>query len=184
MTRTESRRLKWMVSGGGILWMVVVGGLMWATLPNDSVMNLGSDQVQTRMSECGGSFRDRYDCKERILIDSGRETFYSLAARFLLVILPPLISTLWLSAYLARQPIFPEKEHPHHHDDDGDWKARARLHTQIQSPGQAAAELHLHNEDIPPHASPRSGHHPIDDIAPVDDWKTQAQNHIRGRKDQ
>ena len=63
---------------------------------------------------------------------------------------------------------------------DGDWKARAQKHTQWQSPEQAAEELHVATDDLPPvhgHAHPS-----LDDIAPVDDWKSRAQHNTRGLK--
>lgn len=181
MTRAERSRLKMLVTGGGILWMLLAGFLMWATLPEGAVETHGSDQMKDRMSLCGGSFRDRYDCKEQIIIESGREAFYTLSLRFLLVIVPPLVGTFWLSSYLARHPV-PLMEEPVRHSSaaDGDWKARAQKHTQWQSPEQAAEELHVATDDLPPvhgHAHPS-----LDDIAPVSDWKSRAQHNTRGLK--
>lgn len=177
MTRAERTRLKWAVSGGSGLWLLLVGWLMLATLPQGAVENHGSDQTKDRMSLCAGSFRERYECKEQIIIESGRETFYVLALRFLLVIVPPLAGTLWLSSYLARQPLVSEE---HHAASSGDWKSRAQMHTETQSPAEAAQELHMSPDDLPHHVvSP--GHHRIDDIAPVQDWKSRAQANIRKR---
>jgi hypothetical protein len=180
MTRAERTRLKWMVSGGSAAWLLLIGLLMIATLPDGAVENHASDQVKGRMSECTGSFQDRYQCKEQIIIESGRETFYTLGGRFLLVILPPLFATFWLSSHLNRHPVLYEEEH--HHVDDGDWKARAQMHTQVQSPQQAAQDLNLDAEDFLPRHHAGKGHHLIDDIAPVDDWKSRAQANIRGVK--
>ncbi|MGE5517610.1 MAG: hypothetical protein ACM31D_17535 [Bacteroidota bacterium] len=177
MTRSERKRLKWMVSGGGMLWMLLVGWLMWVTLPEDAVTTHSSDQLKDRMSLCNGSFRDRYDCKEQLIIESGREAFYILSLRFLLVIVPPMVGTFWLSSYLARHPIALMEEE-HHVASDGDWKARAQRHTEMQSPEEAAEDLHLSADELPSH--PLHSHHRIDDIAPVDDWKARAQLNIRG----
>lgn len=179
MTRAERKRLKFMVTGGGILWILLVGWLMWATLPDDAVATHSSDTLKDKMSLCSGTFRDRYDCKEQLIIESGREAFYILSLRFLLVIVPPLVGTFWLSSYLARHPIPLNEEE--HHSLGGDWKARAQKHTEMQSPTQAAQELHLSPEELPAHPL-HSHHHRIDDIAPVDDWKAKAQSNIRGQK--
>lgn len=178
MTRSERTRLKWAVSGGSVLWMLLIGWLMLATLPDGAVEHHGSDQIKDRMSQCAGSFRDRYDCKEQIIIESGRETFYVLALRFLLVIVPPLVGTFWLSSYLSRQPLQPEE---HHAASSDDWKSRAKMHTEMQSPTEAAQDLHLPPEELPRHAV-TPGHHRIDDIAPVEDWKSRAQANIRKRE--
>jgi hypothetical protein len=184
MTRAKRTRLKWVVSGGSAAWLLVIGWLMMATLPEGAVENHASDQVKGRMSECTGAFRDRYQCKEQIIIESGRETFYTLGGRFLLVILPPLFATFWLSSYLGRHPVLYEEEH--HHVNDGDWKSRAQMHTQMQSPEEAAQELHLDTGELRPRHHPAAtagkGRHLIDDIAPVDDWKSRAQANIRGTK--
>lgn len=179
MTRAERNRLKWTVSGGGVLWMLLVGWLMWATLPEDAVATHSSDTLKDRMSLCSGTFRDRYDCKEQLIIESGRDAFYTLSLRFLLVILPPMAATLWLSSYLARHPI-PLGEEEHHTTSNDDWKARAVKHTETQSPLEAAEELHLSGDELPAH--PLRSHHPIDDIAPVEDWKKRAQANIRSPK--
>lgn len=180
MTRAERNRLKWMVSGGGVVWMLLVGWLMWATLPEGAVATHASDSLKDRMSLCSGSFRDRYDCKEQLIIDSGREAFYILSLRFLLVIVPPMLGTFWLSSYLARHPVPVLGEEEHHTVSNDDWKARALKHTELQSPDEAAEELHLSATELPRHA--HGHHHLIEDIAPVDDWKARAQANVRTPK--
>ena len=176
MTRAERNRLKVGVTAAGILWMVVVGWLMWVTLPEGAVETHTSDPLKDRMSQCTGSFRDRYDCKEQIIIQSGREAFYTLSLRFLLVIVPPMIGTLSLSRYLARHPV-PVIEEPQYRGTSAspqDWKERARLHTQVQTPAEAAQALHLSPGELPEaplHSRPR-----LDDIAPMEDWKERARS--------
>lgn len=181
MTRAERKRLKLAVTGGGMLWIVLVGWIMWATLPEGAVATHSSDSLKDRMSLCGGTFQDRFDCKEQLIIQSGRDAFYMLSLRFLLVILPPMAATFWLSSYLARHPV-PLIEEPHHSHSDDNWKARAQLHTEVQSPAEAAQALHLSGDDLPSHPLRNGSHHLIDEIAPVDDWKSRAQSHVRGNK--
>jgi|AGTN01.2.fsa_nt_gi hypothetical protein len=176
MTRAERTRLKWAVNGGGALWLVLTGWLMIATLPEGTVQNHGSSMVKDRMDNCAGTFSERFDCKQKIIIASGRETFYVTALRFLLVIVPPLVASGWLSSTLRKRPVVDERPRI----DDGDWKARAQLHTQVQTPEQAARALHLHAEDLPHPDQP--AHHAIDDIAPLDDWKARAHRNTRGLK--
>lgn len=175
MTRSERTRLKWGVTGGSVVWMLLVGWLMVWTLPQGAVENHASAAVRDRMSDCSGKFRDRYECKEQIIIESGRETFFVLAGRFLLVILPPLLATGWLSSHLRRNPLTLDENR---HQDAGDWKVRAQMHTEMQSPDQAARDLHLSQGDLPHGYGP--GHRTIDDIAPVDDWKARALANVRG----
>lgn len=170
MTRAERRRLKWLVNGGGLLWLLLMGWLMIATLPEGAIQNHGSSQVRDRMDNCAGSFSERFECKERIIVASGRETFYITALRFLLVIVPPLAASGWLSGFLRRQPLID----PPHHVDDGDWKARAQLHTEIQTPAAAAHALHISDSDLP-----HRNHPGIDDIAPLEDWKARAARKTR-----
>jgi hypothetical protein len=177
MTRAEQNRLRWLVSGGAMLWMVLVGWLMVATLPEGAVENHSSSSLQTRMSDCTGSFRDRYQCKEELIVKSGQLSFYTVATRFLLVMVPPLIASFWLSSYVRRHPIVFEELR---HASSDDWKSRAVMHTTVQSPEEAAEALHVSMDDLPPRHE--KGHHLIDDIAPMDDWKTRAQHNVRGKK--
>ncbi len=178
MTRAERNRLKVRVTAASIVWMLLAGWLMWVTLPEGAVETHASDPLKDRMSLCSGSFRDRYDCKEQLIIQSGRDAFYTLSLRFLLVIVPPMIGTLWLSSYLARHPVsLMEEPPPSTAAAAEDWKARARLHTQMQSPAQAAQALHLSPEDLP--EAPLQGRPRLDDIAPVEDWKSRARSNTR-----
>lgn len=166
MTRAERTALIWSATGASLLWIVLSGWLMVATLPENAVENHGSSTIKDRMSDCTGNFRDRYECKEQIIIKGGRETFAIVLGRFLLVLVPPILASVWLSSYLRRHPA-PLVEI--RRVEDGDWKARAQMHTENQNP----------DEPLPPsHAG--QGHHLMDSIAPMEDWKARANN--RGPK--
>lgn len=174
MTRAERARLKWAVNGGGLVWLLLMGWLMIATLPEDAIQNHGTSQIKDRMDNCAGTFSERFECKERIIVASGRETFYITALRFLLVIVPPLVASGWLSNFLRRQPL---TEAPRSMDD-GDWKARAQMHTEVPLP-EVAHALHMSDGDLPPLAD----HPGIADIAPLEDWKARAtKNTSRGKE--
>lgn len=170
MTRTQRRRLVSMVTAACLAWLAGMGVLMWLTLPESAIEHHNSSAVKDRMAaECQGSFRDRYNCKEAIIVEGGRDSFWILAARFLLVIVPPLVASGGLSSYLRRHPARPER----HVQPDEDWKIRAQVHTQ----------RHRESEDLPPIPHPTgSRHHSIDDIAPLEDWKAKAQGHIAKTK--
>lgn len=154
MTRAQRRRLVGMVTAGCLAWLLGMSVLMWSTLPE--VENHASSTLKDRMAaECQGSFAERYKCKEAIIVESGRESFWTVSARFLLVILPPLFASGWLSTYLRRNPVHPVIRHAHAEDD---WKSRAQAHVQI-------AEDH----EVP--------------APPADDWKSKAQEHVRTRRE-
>lgn len=171
MTTTQRRRLVTLVTVMCLAWLAGMSVLMWMTLPDSSIEHHNSSAIKDRMAaECQGSFRDRYECKEAIIVESGRETFWILSARFLLVILPPLLASGWLSSYLRRHPVHNERHAP----ADEDWKTRAQLHTR-----RAPSEV---EDDLPSIPYTGGGHHGIDDIAPLDDWKTKAQGHISQAK--
>ena len=140
MTKGGRTRLIWSVRIGSLSWMAVAGYLLFVPFGTE-VAHHNSPEVKDRMaSECLGSFKDRYDCKEAIIVRSGQETFIAMAWRFLLVIVPPLGASFWVPSYLRRHPLQSAEAH---HDGGGDWKSRAQFHTQVQSPQQAAQELGL-----------------------------------------
>lgn len=169
MTRAARTRLVAMVTTACLAWLVGVGALMWLTLPE--VEHHGSTAIKDRMAaECQGSFSERYKCKEAIIVESGREGFWMVSARFLLVIVPPMVFSVLLSGYLRRNPV--QKAERHVSDDN--WKSRAQQHVAARRPD---------DDDLPPLPHLDGKHHPIDDIAPLDDWKTRAQQHTSKRQD-
>lgn len=175
MTKGERTRLVWGIGATSLLWMVLGGFFLFVMFGVEPV-NHSSPEVKDRMAaECFGSFKDRFDCKEAIIVQSGRDTFWAMSWRFLLVIVPPTLSSFWLSSHLRRHPIQQE----HHHVDNGeDWKSRAQFHTQQQSPEQAGQDLRVDGVSPLHPASP----HPIQSIAPVPDWKSRAQSQIAKAK--
>jgi hypothetical protein len=168
MTKAARTRLKAMVTILCLAWLAGAGVLMWATLPE--VEHHGSSAVKDRMAnECQGTFSERYKCKEAIIVESGREGFWMVSARFLLVIVPPMVFSVLLSGYLRRNPV----QIAERHVADDSWKTRAQQHITRQADHQ----------DMPPIGPLDGKHHPIDDIAPLDDWKTRAQQHTTKRRE-
>jgi len=189
MTTAQRLKLQKLGNAACLLWIVLVGWLMWATLPSATLENHDSTNLRDRMaSECSGSYKDRYRCKEDLIIESGQEAFWVLSLRFLLVIVPPLIGSLKLSSYLRRHELDDlhrrnmhnahQTQAPHHHD--ANWKARAHLHATEQSPEEAAQDLHLAEREW------ERSHHPHNaDFRPrteQSDWKSRAQHHVHQSK--
>ncbi|CAA7621958.1 hypothetical protein [Magnetospirillum sp. UT-4] len=178
MTKAQRSTLVSLVTAACLAWMAGIGWLMWTTLPESAVAHHSSSSVKDRMeAECQGTFKQRYQCKEEIIVESGRDTFWNLSSRFLLVIVPPIIATVWLSSFLGRHPV--PLNPGHHQEAGGDWKQRAFKHTQTQSPEEAARDLHLDKTELPGarRGPGKAAHHTLDDIAPVDDWKSKAKAH-------
>jgi hypothetical protein len=175
MTKEKRSFLVWSVTAACMAWMALVGWLMFALLPPGAVEHHGSTAVKDRMAtQCQGSFRDRYECKEAIIVETGRDTFFNLAGRFLAVILPPLLLSAWLSSYLRRNPV---RLNHHRLEEGGDWKSRAQAHTKPAAAHHPASEPAFGGDGHEPDSSPRP--FTLDEIAPVDDWKTRAQNKTR-----
>jgi hypothetical protein len=165
MTKTKRAALVWSVTAGCLLWMALVGWLLFALLPPGAIEHHGSTTVKDRMAtQCQGSFRDRYECKEAIIVETGRDTFWTLASRFLAVVVPPMLLSAWLSSYLRRNPV---RVVIHHGHEGNDWKSRAQMHVAV--PGEG------HHDG--PAQQPKS--FKLDDIAPVEDWKSRAQSKTR-----
>jgi hypothetical protein len=146
-----------------VVCLAWVGWASWdqfSDLSDDDVQNHGSAAVQERMArECEGSFKQRYDCKERIVIRSGQQTFMNMLGRFAVISVPPAL------AWLAFSFLFPKSKVRERHvfEDPDAWKHRAEMHT------------HMDKHDTH-HGAP--GHHRRDPDA--DDWRKAA---LQGQPD-
>lgn len=172
---SENRRIIWLVVLGSLVWIGITGWLLFSTLPNNAIAHIGTDYLKNRMAnECTGTFQERYQCKETLIVESGQDSFWILSTRTLAVLLPPFAAGFWLTAFLKRKkmarPVYVEDPPVH----DGDWKSRAIHHTDIQTPKEAARELHLDDNPISDYEPPRR----IDEIAPIEDWSLKAKQHI------
>jgi hypothetical protein len=78
-----------------------------------------ASEVEARMKTCGGSFQQRYDCKEAIIIAKGHDSFLLWVEKAALVLAPPLLLAFLLTrtgegrphssvhAYMVRRPTIP-----------------------------------------------------------------------------
>ncbi len=135
-TRAQTKRL---LIATGSAWTVLIGALMFLVLPTGDVQTMNSPQVQDRLrDECAGSFQQRYQCKESIIVAVGRDTFANLALRLALVVAGPLAGAVFYHTRCRPDPIhrLPLAEDeagetlpvPHSAVADDEWKRRAQRH--------------------------------------------------------
>ncbi len=99
---------KWVVTGVSLLWVAWAGWDQFGNLSEDDIENHSSSAVQERMRDCSGTFKQRYECKENIVIQSGRSTFNAMLGRMSIVVVPPILLIAGLHMLNRRRP-----------DDDG-----------------------------------------------------------------
>jgi len=73
------------------LWMAWALWSQFLSIPTGEVENHSSLSVKERMSDCAGTFQQRYDCKNNIVIETDRTTFLNMVGRIIIVVLPPLL---------------------------------------------------------------------------------------------
>ncbi|MEO5375044.1 MAG: hypothetical protein H7840_12300 [Alphaproteobacteria bacterium] len=104
-TRTVA---KWAVTSASFLWIAIVGWLQITAMFGTDMQTHSSDQVQQRLSDCSGTFRQRYECKEAIVLGVQRSSAWLVLARLLLIIGPPLGAAVAF-AYLMPKPKLPPR---------------------------------------------------------------------------
>jgi hypothetical protein len=108
--------------GLGLVWIAWAGWDQFADIPDDDMETHSSASVQERLRDCAGTFKQRYDCKEAIVIQVHRETFNNLIGRTAIVVVPPLLAAIGYGIVFRRRR---EEEHhdrpSHHHHTSGHW---------------------------------------------------------------
>jgi len=77
-----------------VLCLLWIGWGVWSqflTLPADEIENHSSLSVKDRMSDCTGTFHQRYECKNAIVIETDRGNFFNIVGRLILIVLPPVL---------------------------------------------------------------------------------------------
>lgn len=83
--------------GKSVLTAVCLGWMAWATwdqfanLPAGTVENHSSEAVKERLRDCSGTFKQRYDCKNQVVIDTDRTSFFNVLGRIAIIVVPPLL---------------------------------------------------------------------------------------------
>ena len=72
-----------------LVWMAWAGWDQFANLPEGTVENHSSAAVQERLRDCAGTFKQRYECKNAIVINTDRNSFFNMLARIAIVVVPP-----------------------------------------------------------------------------------------------
>lgn len=124
MTKAGRRRAKLLLTAACFGWIAVSSYVLFSDLPDDVVRHHKSDVVKEKLRDCEGSFRERYDCKEAIVIETSRKTFWNLTERVLFVTIPAVFAGL-AGAWIIRR--IPEDKPPRP-VEDLDWKIRAQRH--------------------------------------------------------
>ncbi len=114
---------KWMVTVVSLAWMAWAGWDQFGNISENDVENHSSSAVQERMRDCSGTFKQRYECKENIVIQSGRSTFSALLGRLAIVVVPPIILATALHMATRRRSdddgpsddLLKEHHHRRHH---------------------------------------------------------------------
>lgn len=83
--------------GKSVLTVVCLGWMVWATwdqfanLPPGTVENHSSEAVKERLRDCSGTFKQRYECKNQVVIDTDRTSFFNVLGRIAIIVVPPLL---------------------------------------------------------------------------------------------
>jgi hypothetical protein len=143
-----------------VLWMAVVGWVQFKDISQDDTPSQGSTVLQQRMKdECYGNFKQRYQCKDAIVVKSGQEFFFEMTKRMLIVCLGPFAAAFVFSRYCKPDPVhFTVAD-----TTGGDWKQTAQRN--VQTPDD------YDDAPPPPRANAPSGGGSMD-------WKKAAQQRI------
>lgn len=80
-----------MVAMVSLAWMAWAGWDQFANLPEGTVENHSSAAVQERLRDCSGTFKQRYECKNAIVINTDRNSFFNMLGRIAIVVVPPML---------------------------------------------------------------------------------------------
>lgn len=80
-----------MVTTVSLVWMAWAGWNQLVDLPEGTVENHSSDVVKERLRDCSGTFKQRYECKNQVVIDTDRSSFFNMLGRISIVVVPPMI---------------------------------------------------------------------------------------------
>ncbi|TAN56768.1 MAG: hypothetical protein EPN26_03355 [Rhodospirillales bacterium] len=179
--------LKILALAVSLVWIVWAGWQQFAALPEDAVQHHGSEVVKDRMKDCEGSFQQRYQCKEAIVIQSGRDTFNNMVLRLAIVFGPPfLLGILLITALPKARLVLADDVR-----EKGDaWKSRVQpglhQHTSVRVPAQPprpAPAQSASPERMPePESVPAPAPTPAPAPAGGSDWKKKAQQHMSSGK--
>lgn len=107
---TGRSTLKWIAVTASIIWMSLTFYQEFLDADPDQY-GFRSADVETQMKACGGTFQQRYDCKEAIIIAKGHASFLIWTQKTALILLPPIILALLVGRMGRQRPHDPLRSH-------------------------------------------------------------------------
>ena len=154
MDKIDRHKIKKVLMIISLVWLTIGTWVLFINIPADEIQTMHSQGVKDRMrDECTGSFHDRYQCKEDIVLEVTQDTFANMALRTMMLVSLPLLLTIGYNTILRSNPIAP------------------RQHLLVHHVPTAVHEIHApeHHEKAHPPSQP---------VKPVDDWKKRAQQRV------
>ncbi len=130
MRQDRRLRIKRILIVSSIIWMVAVTSVVLLTLPRQATLTMESPQIQRELArDCSGTFKQRFRCKQTIILNTSQRTFSDLALRLLAVVAGPIAAAVYFVRYCRPDPIQPRPATPSA-PDDMSWKkaAEQRIH--------------------------------------------------------
>ncbi len=95
-----------------IRWVAVLASTVWICLTiyqefidvDPTQYGFKSAEVEARLKSCAGSFQQRYDCKEAVIIAKGHESFLIWIEKVALILGPPIIVAALLNRLGRESP--------------------------------------------------------------------------------
>jgi len=156
MQPAARKNAKTILTIAAVVWAVLMGWWQFSSISEDDTPSQDSSALQQRMKdECVGTFKQRYQCKDAIVVKSGQSFFFEMTKRMIIVCIGPFMAAFAFSRLCRPDPV-----HFTVADDEGggDWKKAAQRHVHT---AEAAA--------APPPAPSAGGSM---------DWKKAAQQRI------
>jgi hypothetical protein len=80
-------------------WLAVIASAIWISVTiyqefieiDPTQYGFRSPEVEARMKACGGSFQQRYECKEAVIIAKGHDSFVIWMEKVALILGPPIV---------------------------------------------------------------------------------------------
>lgn len=121
--------LRWTVVVGCFGWMGVVGWAQFRDVPERELLTHSSRQVQERLTSCDGTFKQRYDCKSTIVLQTERQTIWHGVVRLAMVVLPPLAAAAAFIFLVPKPALVRRRFKPLDLDDEDPdvWLERTRM---------------------------------------------------------
>ncbi|MDR3438150.1 hypothetical protein [Telmatospirillum sp.] len=95
--------LRWFAMLACAIWMGATFYLEFLDVDPDQ-FGFRSSDVESQMKSCGGSFQQRYDCKEAIIIAKGYDSFLIWTEKVCLILVPPVLVVYLLNRGRREKP--------------------------------------------------------------------------------